>query len=88
MDRITVNTERPYDVVVGAGVAGVLAQWGPWPHVLPYLINIAVAVVAANLIVLVPEKGLEPSRIAPPDPKSGASTSFATLAGCPDRAGR
>ncbi|WP_374612643.1 MFS transporter [Gordonia sp. (in: high G+C Gram-positive bacteria)] len=40
---------------VGAGVAGVLAQWGPWPHVLPYLINIAIAVVAANLIVLVPE---------------------------------
>ncbi|WP_055477336.1 MFS transporter [Gordonia sp. HS-NH1] len=40
---------------VGAGVAGVLAQWGPWPHVLPYLVNIAVAVIAANLVALVPE---------------------------------
>jgi MFS family permease len=48
---------------VGAGVAGVLAQWGPWPHVLPYLINIGVAVVAANLIVLVPET--RPRQAAP-----------------------
>src|SRR5712691_16944 len=30
--------------------------------------------------VLVPGRGLEPLRIAPPDPKSGASANFATLA--------
>ena len=32
----------------------------------------------------VPGRGLEPLRIAPPDPKSGASANFATLAGCDD----
>src|SRR5450631_3455608 len=30
----------------------------------------------------VPGRGLEPLRIAPPDPKSGASANFATLAFC------
>ena len=30
-------------------------------------------------LVLVPGRGLEPLRIAPPDPKSGASANFATL---------
>jgi predicted MFS family arabinose efflux permease len=25
---------------LGAGVAGVLAQWGPWPMVLPYLVHV------------------------------------------------
>lgn len=40
---------------VGAGVAGVLAQWAPWPHVLAYLVNISLAVVALALILRVPE---------------------------------
>ncbi|MBM7279928.1 MFS transporter [Gordonia rubripertincta] len=40
---------------VGAGVAGVLAEWGPWPHVLPYLVNIAIAVCALALLTVVPE---------------------------------
>ncbi|GAA1482585.1 MFS transporter [Gordonia sinesedis] len=40
---------------VGAGLAGVLAQWGPWPHVLPYLVNIALALFAAALILRAPE---------------------------------
>ena len=31
----------------------------------------------------VPGRGLEPLRIAPPDPKSGASANFATLASKP-----
>ncbi|MWV58816.1 MFS transporter [Rathayibacter sp. VKM Ac-2754] len=34
----------------GAGVGGALAQWAPWPAVLPYLVQIAACVVA--LIVL------------------------------------
>lgn len=40
---------------IGAGVAGVLAQWGPWPTVLPYAINVALCVVALVLLVRVPE---------------------------------
>lgn len=40
---------------VGAGVAGVLAQWGPWPHVLPYAINIGLALVTIVLLLRVPE---------------------------------
>src|SRR5437763_10497851 len=35
-----------------------------------------------------PGRGLEPLRIAPPDPKSGASANFATLAGCDGHEGR
>jgi hypothetical protein len=30
--------------------------------------------------MIVPGRGLEPLRISPPDPKSGASANFATLA--------
>ncbi|MGC5248920.1 MFS transporter [Gordonia sp. DT219] len=40
---------------IGAGVAGVLAQWAPWPHVFAYTVNIVIAVVALVLIVRVPE---------------------------------
>ncbi|MFW0789403.1 MFS transporter [Gordonia sp. CPCC 205333] len=40
---------------IGAGVAGVLAQWGPWPTALPYAINVAMAIVALLLLVRVPE---------------------------------
>ncbi|MBB4684271.1 MFS transporter [Amycolatopsis jiangsuensis] len=31
---------------VGPGVAGVLAQWGPWPMVLPYLVHIGLTLIA------------------------------------------
>ena len=34
-------------------------------------------------IDIVPGRGLEPLRISPPDPKSGASANFATLAEIP-----
>ncbi|MBE7195083.1 MFS transporter [Gordonia polyisoprenivorans] len=40
---------------VGAGVAGALAQWAPWPHVLAYAVNIAIAAIAVLLILRVPE---------------------------------
>ncbi|MGV9712653.1 MFS transporter [Gordonia sp. NPDC003424] len=40
---------------IGAGVAGVLAQWGPWPTVLPYAVNILLAVVALAWLVRSPE---------------------------------
>src|ERR1700730_6872963 len=34
----------------------------------------------SSFLLEVPGRGLEPLRIAPPDPKSGASANFATLA--------
>lgn len=40
---------------LGAGVAGVLAQWGPAPSVLPYALNIVMALGAVALLVTAPE---------------------------------
>ncbi|MGE2731045.1 MFS transporter [Mycolicibacterium vaccae] len=40
---------------LGAGVAGVLAEWGPAPAVLPYVVNIALALAAAIILVGAPE---------------------------------
>ncbi len=40
---------------VGAAVAGVLAQWGPWPTVLPYVITVALAAVSAATLWRAPE---------------------------------
>ncbi len=40
---------------LGAGVAGVLAQWAPAPKTLPYVINVALALAAAAVLVAVPE---------------------------------
>lgn len=40
---------------LGAAVAGVLAQWGPAPTVLPYAINVGMALAAAALLVTAPE---------------------------------
>ncbi|PPJ31553.1 MFS transporter [Nocardia nova] len=40
---------------IGAGVAGVLAQWAPWPATLAYLINVALCLIAAVWVLRVPE---------------------------------
>jgi MFS family permease len=40
---------------VGAGVAGVLAQWAPWPNTLAYLINAALCLIAAAWVARAPE---------------------------------
>ncbi|MFW0786603.1 MFS transporter [Gordonia sp. CPCC 206044] len=40
---------------VGAGLAGVLAQWGPWPEVTPYVVNIVVAGAALVWLITSPE---------------------------------
>ncbi|MQY17525.1 MFS transporter [Nocardia macrotermitis] len=40
---------------LGAGIAGVLAQWAPWPHSLPYLVNVALCAVGAAWVLRVPE---------------------------------
>ncbi|MFE6859473.1 MFS transporter [Nocardia sp. NPDC057668] len=40
---------------VGAGVAGVLAQWGPLPDTLPYLLNVALCLGAAAWVLRAPE---------------------------------
>ncbi|MEV5648582.1 MFS transporter [Nocardia sp. NPDC052254] len=40
---------------IGAGVAGVLAQWAPWPSTLAYLINAALCLIAAVWVRRAPE---------------------------------
>ncbi len=40
---------------IGAGLAAVLAQWGPWPTVLPYAVNITLAVGALAWLTTTPE---------------------------------
>ncbi|OZC92976.1 MFS transporter [Rhodococcus sp. 06-418-1B] len=40
---------------LGAGIAGVLAQWAPWPSHLAYLVHIAICVVVSVGVWFVPE---------------------------------
>ncbi|MBF6332475.1 MFS transporter [Nocardia transvalensis] len=40
---------------LGAGLAGTLAQWAPWPDSLPYLINVALCLAAASCVWNCPE---------------------------------
>lgn len=40
---------------IGAGVAGVLAEWGPWPHSFSYVLNAAICAVGAAWVWNVPE---------------------------------
>ena len=40
---------------LGAGIAGVLAQWAPWPMVLPYVVHVVVTLPALALLVRAPE---------------------------------
>lgn len=40
---------------IGAGVAGVLAQWAPWPSALAYVLHIALTLVAGAALVRAPE---------------------------------
>ena len=40
---------------IGAGVAGVLAQWAPWPSTLAYLINVTLCLAAAVWVRRAPE---------------------------------
>ncbi|UFT00294.1 MFS transporter [Nocardia huaxiensis] len=40
---------------IGAGIAGVLAQWGPWPDSLAYLINVTLCLLAAAWMLGAPE---------------------------------
>lgn len=43
---------------LGAGVAGALAQWGPWPMVLPYAVHVALTLPALVPLPRVPETRL------------------------------
>jgi predicted MFS family arabinose efflux permease len=54
----------------GAGIGGALAQWAPWPAVLPYLVQIAACVVAVLFV-------LRASETRPLDP--GATRLFGNL---------
>ncbi|MGY2124634.1 MFS transporter [Nocardia gipuzkoensis] len=40
---------------VGAGCAGVLAQWAPWPNTLAYLVNVGLCLIAAVWVRRAPE---------------------------------
>jgi MFS family permease len=40
---------------IGPGAAGVLAQWGPWPMVLPYVVHISLVVVALPFLPRSPD---------------------------------
>lgn len=40
---------------LGAGVAGVMAQWGPYPEVLPYVVHAVLALAALAAVVALPE---------------------------------
>ncbi|MGY0489549.1 MFS transporter [Streptomyces sp. WG-D5] len=40
---------------LGAGVAGALAQWGPWPMVTPYVVHILLTAAVPVLLLRVPE---------------------------------
>jgi MFS family permease len=40
---------------LGAGVAGVLAQWGPWPMVTPYVVHVVLTAAVIPLLLRCPE---------------------------------
>ena len=46
---------------LGAGVAGVLAQWGPEPMVTPYVVHAVLAVAGLLLLTRAPESRTEPA---------------------------
>ena len=46
---------------LGAGVAGSLAQWGPWPLVLPYVVHAGLVLPALVLLRAVPESRTQPA---------------------------
>jgi hypothetical protein len=52
----------------------------PTPNVALPELNSRRRELRVNCLVQMPGRGLEPLRISPPDPKSGASANFATLA--------
>ena len=60
---------------VGAAVAGVLAQWAPAPHVLPYLVHIALSVPVALALHAVPETLGRRSAPTTPENDGGAEAS-------------
>lgn len=70
---------------IGAGTAGVLAEWGPWPHSFSYVLNAVICLVGAAWVWNVPETKpkaeLDPSaETKPRTGKSGARTQlFADL---------
>lgn len=49
---------------LGAAIAGVLAEWGPWPSVLPYVVHIVLAVAVFLPLLSVPEtRTVIPARV-------------------------
>ncbi|WP_328463653.1 MFS transporter [Streptomyces sp. NBC_00448] len=57
---------------IGPGVAGALAQWGPWPTALPYLVHVAVGGALLAVMLGAPETRKRPA--VRPEPTGGLST--------------
>ncbi|MFD7707245.1 MFS transporter [Streptomyces sp. NPDC059786] len=60
---------------LGAGVAGLLAQWGPWPMVTPYVVHVLLTAALPVLLLKVPET----RRPAPDGPAASVRELLATL---------
>lgn len=54
---------------IGPGVAGALAQWGPWPTALPYLVHVAVGCALLAVMLGAPETR-RPAAGPPRSPRS------------------
>jgi MFS family permease len=60
---------------IGPLVSGLLAQWAPWPTVLPFLVHVALMIVGLTLLPRVPET------LAPADRRAGALINLGVPAG-------
>lgn len=63
---------------LGAGAAGILAQWGPWPRSLPYAAHAVVAVIALAA-ALAPTSGRRPATAESPAPERALPEPPATV---------
>ena len=73
--KISLRSNGDYDV------AAIAVRYGGGGHRNAAGFRLPAGQFLAEVLDLVPRKGLEPPRIATPEPKSGASTNFATWAG-------
>jgi len=66
---------------IGPGAAGALAQWGPWPMVLPYLVHVALVGAALAVLPFSPETRTTARRAAPRDGSRSRTRAAGTVGG-------